>query len=537
MRINYGLISIFVANYLFWALFVFFASPYVMSNDACSIETLAQPLQQFIRDEQSFESFTVSSHLKPANFSRWNSPYSPANKVRFTIKGCWLSTEQFENLGGTVLKGPSSAVVRQFFRDHNNENQLLFFVHPDEATVKEYKKIGLDVTSPDFACEDYCATPTSSNRSLFVWSAKPNADFAPVIVKTSINQKFGTSTKNVSTEEARKSFTINKILTEQQASDDDFKNNFRFLKEPLAFSLAPKIGGTNFDSGAGMIVREIPQGLFNGDYRLVTAFALYGTGVTSEDVPYLLTMFKNRLQLDQEIETKLIKPFAADWVKAAIEWGITTESHGQNLLVELDHEGKLNGRLWYRDIDGFEIVATARKLRGLPVDAALKPITLRELEVSLEGKFGLLLTQLEQAVDSWQARGLIDADGSNGNNYESMLKLALQAELAKIAMDNYSLKSRKLEPKDTSQWYHFFTRAVVQLQRMRANDRAAETNSAEALIEEKAGDLFGLEIDDDTIAFLTNRQGNAAQKNLATLRFNQMRRIKEIKDSINNWRR
>lgn len=177
MRISYFL-GVSVQS-LLWVILVSSAPTYGVNSDICSVESLSQPLQQFIRDEQSFESFIVPAGVKPTNFSRWNSPYSPANRARFVVKGCWLSFEQFENLGGTVLGEGSSLVGRQFFRSHNDENQLLFFVHPDEATVEEYKKIGLDITSPSFTCEDYCATATSSNRSIFVWSEKPNTDFTP----------------------------------------------------------------------------------------------------------------------------------------------------------------------------------------------------------------------------------------------------------------------------------------------------------------------------------------------------------------------
>ncbi|OPZ22834.1 MAG: hypothetical protein BWZ03_00694 [bacterium ADurb.BinA186] len=343
--------------------------------------------------------------------------------------------------------------------------------------------------------------------------------------------------KNVSVEESKKSFAINKTLTEQQAKDDDFKNNFRFFKEPLVFSLAPKISGTQFDSGAGMIVREIPQGLINGDYRLMPVFALYGTGVTSEDIPYLLTMSRNRADLDREIENKLIKPFAADWVKAAIEWGITTESHGQNLLVELDQEGKLNGRLWYRDLDGFDVATPSRKQRDLPGEDTLKPATIRELEISLRYKFGLLLTQLQRTVDSWDQQKLINADQGyyyqDYKGYELMLKLALLAELGKFAGENYNLKPSRLEPVEKDRWYEFYCRSVIQLQLMRANDRAAKTNSTD-MLKENADDLrFGIEITKGTIDFLgRDLQGNVAQKDLANSRLLRMQNILKLKSSF-----
>ncbi len=61
----------------------------------------------------------VPAGVKPTNFSRWNSPYSPANRARFVVKGCWLSFEQFETLKALFVTNELLQWLRKTFNGTN----------------------------------------------------------------------------------------------------------------------------------------------------------------------------------------------------------------------------------------------------------------------------------------------------------------------------------------------------------------------------------------------------------------------------------
>jgi hypothetical protein len=506
----------------------------VFSNDSCVISDLPKPLQQFISDEQSFESLYVSP---TQNLTRWDSPYAPSRKPSFSIKGCWLSQNQFDVLGGKVFKDENSSVVKQFFRVTERGNEVLFFVHPDQNSVEEYKKIGFDIASPDFSCVSYCATPTSSNRSLVIWSTQPNSGFEPVMVKTSLNAVLGNYVKTVSEEEAVKSFTINKLLSQQKVVDREFRDRFRFFKEPLAFSLVPrKALGTNFDRGAGVVVREIPEEIISGELHVVTAFALYGDSVSKGDIPYLLKAFQgqNRSLLDDTIKTKLIKPFAGEWLKAIIDWGLVTESHGQNLLVELDKKGLPNGRFWYRDIDGFDLELLSRQFRDLSVDNAIKGASDKDMQNSLMRKFSIFISQLQQTVDFWEKQNLIVKSEAVQIPYKTVLKNELTSQLADLAYAKYRfvLKEQLPEILPEMEWYSFFISAVLELQIMTALDSAALRGDWNKIHEaqlkfEKTGITslvaFGFSFPEAIEFFQNLEKGNMLQEKIKAARIGNMK--------------
>lgn len=517
---------------LFLIALILLISKDIFSGDLCSIGDLPKSLRQFISDEQSFESLYVS---ETQNLTRWKSPYAPYLKPSFSLKGCWLSQIQFDALGGKIYKDVNSSVVKQFFRSTEGRDEILFFVHPDLNSIQEYEKIGFNIASPDFSCVNFCATPTSSNRSLVVWSPQADSGFEPVMVKTSLNAVLGNYVKTVSEEEAVKSFTINKLLSQQQVVDKEFNDRFRFFKEPLAFSLVPRKSlGTNFDRGAGMVVREIPNQIMSGELHVITAFALYGDPISNLDIPYLLKAFKgkSRSQLDELIREKLIKPFVADWLKAIIDWGLVTESHGQNLLVELDKQGLPNGRFWYRDIDGFDLEFMSRQFRNLGVDNAIKSASVNDMQNSLMTKFNIFISQLQLAIDFWEKHSLILKSDIH-IPYKTVLRNELTSQLADIAYFKYRLvlKEKLPQAQTDKEWYSFFISAVLQLQEMTALDSAAEISEwtnihEEALAKEKVRIIslviFGFSFA-EAIEFLQSlAKGNEVQEKIKAARIKNM---------------
>lgn len=416
----------------FWHLTILFLLSKMASALNCSRDDLPQSINQFIVDEQGFQAFETPSWFKVPNLKAWNTPYAPHLKRTFTITGCWIPQKKFSEMGGAVL-GDHAQFRKQFSRSSTDGNkEVLFFTHPEEMTQIEYGKNGYDPAQ--FSCEEYCATPTSSNRTLLVWRATAEEQsFKPVFIKLSISSANGIKDKTVTNEEAQRSILFNQMLTAQQDQQGLFKDTFKFFKEPFAMTFKPEGAQGDFSKGAGFVVREIPQALLDNGIHIVPALALFGSPTTDGGTePYLLKAYKNRdaAELYQIITKKIIQPFVTQWLTASLDWDFVTESHGQNLLVELDKNGLPTGSFWYRDLDGFEFNNAQRKLRGLPsVDQELR-LSAKEIKSSIYSKFNLFLSQMELFIKQhWP--------NAKNQSLELTLYNELMKQIRNIAQEKY----------------------------------------------------------------------------------------------------
>lgn len=419
-------------------------------NALCTLSDLPSPLSRFINDEQGFESYDVPDWLPKTNLMRWESPYAPAEQPTFMLKGCWIPLRESQvsldtPLVSAQLVGTTEEIKKRFTRTNNNgEKEVLFFTHPEESTQKEYLKG--EYNPAKLSCEEYCATPTSSNRTVLVWKPHPEQEFSPVFIKLSMGPESGIKNKHVTSEEALRSVTINNALTQRQKESPLFFNSFNFFKEPLAIDYISNFFESTFLSGAGLIVREIPSQLLNGSKFIVPALALYGhpTAKNKTKLPYLLQAFKNKNsdELHNTISEKIIRPFVAQWLDAVLRWGFTTESHGQNLLVELDDTLRPNGIFWHRDLDGFTMLDSHSTVVNLPVTQVSLRVTSTIIYVSIYLKFNIFLYQLETSVKKWQAEHLLTR-GQQNEKLESVLYRELITQLADIVYKEFGLTLAK----------------------------------------------------------------------------------------------
>lgn len=426
-------------------------------TNVCYQDQLPPSLRKFIADEQGFQAFQTPSWRKVPNLTAWQTPYATHLKATFPIKGCWIPEEDFKSMGGEVLSHDEN-LRQQFYRSSSEQEEFLFFTHPEDDTQNEYRRNGYN---PDlYSCEEYCATPTSSNRTLLVWKptqAEPETEFRPIFLKLSISSN-GLKNKAVTNEEAHRSVSASDMLTAQQKSQKSFSDTFKFFKEPLAMTFKPENAQGDFANGAGFIVREVPSELFDPSKHIVSAFTLYGSP-TSHDgpEPYLLkTLKKSPRELVETIQQKIIQPFVKQLLTAILEWNFVPEAHGQNLLLELDSLGNPTGIFWHRDLDGFEFSSDHRKLSGLPLSSHNFNLKSNHIHSSIYGSFNLLLSQMTISIQEWEQT--LGVRAISERTLESLLYRELFKQLLETIQKRYGIKRENNFPEsiERTEIEHFF---------------------------------------------------------------------------------
>lgn len=379
---------------------------------ACDRSSLPDSLRDFIQDEQMYHDYRSR-----AGGQRWPSIFAPHRRKTFDILGCWykVGTSQTEV---TLFTSESELPIHQQMIRTNpitQEKEALFFFHPDADTIGHYQENQFLIQdSPN--CSNYCATATSSNRTLLIWS-ETRSQFTPIFAKVSLDLRINSHHRFVDKTEIITSVQINEALRQSQ-------QNLNFFHEVLG--VLPNFTSTL--GSAGMIIRTIPSELFRSrHHKIVPVFALFGdrsswqkdiplSQIQQEEAPYLLRAFwkKNLQELHQHLKEAFVEPLARKMLENAIFHGFTSEDHSQNLLVEVDQAtSRLTGIFWHRDLDGFYLDDYFRKSIGLPVgpeefstEGQMDEKLTKNLEVNL--CFPLKSTQFY--VKEWVTHKLIVGD-------------------------------------------------------------------------------------------------------------------------------
>jgi hypothetical protein len=124
-----------------------------------------------------------------------------------------------------------------------------------------------------------------------------------------------------------------------------------------------------------MIVRDIPESIRSGAARFVPLFALYakpqGGGPTLLDE----MIARSGLAPETFVHERLVRPFVRQWFELAVERGITSEPHAQNVLVEIGQDSLPTGRFLHRDLAGFNVDFDYRQRIRLAPRVALPVVT------------------------------------------------------------------------------------------------------------------------------------------------------------------
>ncbi len=284
--------------------------------------------------------------------------YSPEGGEIFEVKSYWLpadknyifrSEEQKDSLNSAYLT-----------RYANGRNEVLFLVHPESEDF--YKSLVKNTDrGPEFE-----ATATASSRTLMMWpAAHPEIVF---FGKLSLDKEIGGVVRTLPKGEIARSVGVTQIL---EAAVDELPKSFSYL--PEYFGVMPH----GMERG-GMILRSVPAKVSSGETRVMPLFAIYTRPNATTKSPIEVMLQQTRLSAEEFVLTKVLRPFANQWVDLVVNHGIAIEAHAQNVLFEISPHGLPTGNFVYRDFGGFNIDLNFRRNHLLAMPKSL-PIVVNEV--------------------------------------------------------------------------------------------------------------------------------------------------------------
>jgi hypothetical protein len=252
-----------------------------------------------------------------------------------------------------VVKVPSSAVhvianaqggnaLAEFVDPRSGE--VSFFIHPASLGLFSDLLEGRAVRREE-------AGPTSSGRTFF-WNR--------FHLKLSLAQRVNGAIRTVYPLQMERALAISEMLSEMPATAPGFEH-FAYLPEVLGIYDAKE------EAPYGFIVREIPREIIEGTTTLapLTAYCAKGKGGTPSlfEVDAKAHGMAPSAHARSNLVPAMMKAFTA-----AASLGVAIEAHQQNLLLELDHQERFTGRIFFRDLDGARVDFDMRAQRGLSTD-------------------------------------------------------------------------------------------------------------------------------------------------------------------------
>jgi hypothetical protein len=352
--------------------------------------------------------------------SKLEARFLPESGKLVDLRGYWINESDVESFSTPSLSGD---LRRSFFRTHRGRRQVLLLVHP--AARQHYRAfLNRAVETGGRAGERFLGSPTSSSRTLTVW--RPGAEEQAWIVKLSLPLKITGLSRTIGPCTLARCIGATAVFDCAGAS---LPPTFAYMRESLGFMPSGMSDG-------GMLVRELPH-LRDASCQYIPLFALYAT--PADGLPLLARLTGARGDdLLEWLQEKLIAPYARLWVDLAVEHGIVTEGHAQNLLLEFsaDQHGQL--RIVHRDFEDVYIDFAFRAAADLPLPAIL-PVARRFrhdyqldshrvwLRKSLYYYFqGGFLFMLNRRWNEWHQRGLVSGRRLAPNELERLFIATLE---------------------------------------------------------------------------------------------------------------
>lgn len=322
------------------------AAPSVLSATASTRERsqLPEPVRAWLYNEQVLLSRSVDTdRIYAVTENLQKKELAPEAARVFKLKTYWVDSDKLDSFEAKSIDPP----IRELFvRKQAGRTQVRLVVHPESESF--YASVTRDATPG----EDLHASATASSRTVLAW--KPGDAAHPFFAKLSLNAQIGGVVRTIPKGEVARSVGVTKILD----GEKKLPGSFTYL--PEVFGVMPK----GFERG-GMIVRQIPADILSGERRYVPLFSLYadppdGSKAMIEDM-----IAKSGESPETFVRTRIVRPFVEQWLDLLSHHGITTEPHGQNVLVEIGKDGLPTGKFLHRDFGGFNVDFDAREKLGL----------------------------------------------------------------------------------------------------------------------------------------------------------------------------
>ena len=260
---------------------------------------------------------------------------------------------------------------------------VAFCVHPqvlEEAPEDPYLKRTLALGTP---LDPILVAPSSSTRTLYVldpadptYPARPThpAKLAAPHHALKVHFPFRISRYGRKMREEVVEQAVN-VSRELEAGVGSMVGGFAFLREVLGVTHRDLNPDAPRGENWGYLVRDMAPFPPSAEKRLlVPGFALYGGDFFRPERPFLLMeMAVSGLALCAPVTEAALRlflletlflPIVRHWVDCFLHFGLILEPHGQNVLLEVDGEGKVQ-RIVHRDLS-LGIDMRRRRDLGLP---------------------------------------------------------------------------------------------------------------------------------------------------------------------------
>jgi hypothetical protein len=274
------------------------------------------------------------------------SQYRPDCRDAWRQLVVWLPREQAR------LYGPVLEAVRRLSGEDSPPGRVPLLVHP-QAPVAHQRVVDRHGLA---AFSNVWVTPTASYRSVVAW--RPGV---PAMgLKLSLGARVGNRRRSLREDQVVRAVLMTSVF-------DTIPDAHR--RELGLDWFADRSGLVAAESRQGYIVREFPKRVAAvGDEAPMPAFSLVAR---QGGRPSWLTELIRRSGTPPEefVIDRLVRPFVHAAAYLLFVQGIQAETHLQNVLVELDADGDLTGRLVLRDFQDTTVSPPIRVARHkeLPV--------------------------------------------------------------------------------------------------------------------------------------------------------------------------
>lgn len=223
-----------------------------------------------------------------------------------------------------------------------SRSKVKFFVHPEMLSELEDKEL-------ERLNWEYKVEPTSSTRTVKILDEN-------LMIKLHLNKRLSRFIRRLRPNSVEHSLLVS---SELEASLKNCPKTFGYLPESI---------GVVYKK-FGMIIRESnPRPLSNEKSFLIPLFSLYGRDSKDKSQQ---SLFAQLIKLNKTdpldfLVKSIIKPLFSNMAFFINERGILLETHGQNVLIELNDRFEIK-RLVHRDFQSIYIDNKIRKIKHLPL--------------------------------------------------------------------------------------------------------------------------------------------------------------------------
>ena len=200
------------------------------------------------------------------------------------------------------------------------------------------------------ALDGVLASPTASYRSVLAWrSGRP-----PVVLKLSIGAVIGRTRRALREEQIARAVIMTRLF-DTIPPGDRARLGLDWCREPA--------GLAEVDRGHGWLLRQLPASV--PTRTLIPAFSLVSRR-GDEEPPLVDQIRRAGVRPEAFVIDRLLAPYVDALSFLLLEHGLQFEGHSQNVLLEVDEQMTLTGRMVLRDLSDTSVSIPLRLAKRRP---------------------------------------------------------------------------------------------------------------------------------------------------------------------------